>query len=164
MLHHGSPQRQNCFSASQPKRLGLPPLPYLLAWRWSTPHATPLYEASHRSGATAFALISHAASGSRDTQLLPESCSDSAWSPSRSDHLFGGLLHLLPFSENVKLTRCKDCAFYEEFAPKRNGYWNKCALLDYYNLDPCSYHRCPYFVSAEPEYELFEEHGGGVVL
>lgn len=163
MLYHGSPQRQNCFSASQPNRLGLLPLPYLLAWRWSSPHATSLYEASHRSGAAAFALISHAATGSRDTQVLPESGSDSVWSPPSSDHLFGGLLHLLPFSE-IRTVRCKDCAFYEEFAPRRNGYWNKCALSDLYNLDPYSYRRCPYFVSVEPDEPACEELGEGVII
>ncbi len=161
MHYHGSPGVSLFFRATAAEA-GAAPLPYILRQRWSTPHASLAVtadQASHpSSAAAAFKLISNAA------PVLPESCSDSVRSPPLSDHLTGGLLRLPSFSESVRLIRCKDCAFYEEFAPKRNGYWNKCALRDLYNLDPYALRRCPYFTSLEPEEPAYEELGKGVII
>jgi len=47
--------------------------------------------------------------------------------------------------------RCRSCAFYEEFARKNNGYWNKCALRDIYNVNPDSQGFCEYYTPRHGE-------------
>ncbi len=55
-----------------------------------------------------------------------------------------------------KLVKCSDCAFLEIFGkPERDGYWNKCALLDIYNLEPEIPAVCQYFSPRDEGEELW---------
>ncbi len=60
--------------------------------------------------------------------------------------------------------RCSSCAFLEIFGEKTEKYWNKCALLDIYNLDIDSEHVCHYFLPVEVEDADESEEGGAVIL